>query len=81
MTEFIIPRTGNGEVDWASILNFHEYPLPPETFKLIKAIDANARKEERERCALECERVGPREGPLQLVSNGFATAIRALGDE
>jgi hypothetical protein len=42
---------------------------------------ARAVEAEREACAKVCEKVGPKEGSLKLVSDGFAQAIRARGSK
>lgn len=39
-------------------------------------VAAQAAAEEREACAKAVEQAGPKEGPLKLVTEGFAKAIR-----
>ena len=36
---------------------------------------------EREACAKVCEEVGPKDGSLKLITEGFAAAIRARGEK
>ena len=43
-------------------------------------IEARAVARTREECAKCVEQTGPREGPLKLVTDGFALAIRTLGE-
>jgi hypothetical protein len=38
-------------------------------------------QQEREACAKVCEEVGPKEGPMKLVTDGFVAAIRARGEK
>lgn len=49
-----LPRTESGDVDWGSVQI--EYAVAVDfadgsSLDILKALDANARKEERERCA------------------------------
>jgi len=49
------------------------YTTPPSIEAAVLA--------EREACVKVCEEVGPKEGPMKLVTDGFVAAIRARGEK
>jgi hypothetical protein len=52
-----------------------------EEWLQLEAFAALVVAQEREECALVIEQTGPSEGPLKLVTDGFALAIRARKEE
>lgn len=77
-----LPRTDDGEVDWATV----ETDLDDDPWgwvTILKAIDTNARAEEREACAAICDAKagGYVAGSFRrIVSMQNANEIRARGD-
>ena len=81
MGTYELPRLEDGSVDWDSLVRrvrWRDLALP-----ILKAVDANARAEERERCAKIAELPsvlsgGPNgDGRAEMI----AACIRNLGDE
>jgi hypothetical protein len=82
-----IPRLDDGTPDWKSAtLNIvGEFIFAEKIGDVLKAIDANARAEERERCAnlsdgLGCKMAGELQGDAHIGARKAADAIRNLED-
>ena len=79
-----LPKLEDGSVDWHIIADdvwdlWNRRYSEKEAMELLKAIDANARAEERERCA---KAAGDWfEGADEGFANTVGDAIRNLGDE
>lgn len=75
ITEYTLPRTDSGEIDIGVLLDLQENGLLDDCFEeFVRAIEANARVEERERIAnwLNTQRIDiPATGPE------FAATIRS----
>lgn len=74
-----LPRTESGEVNWLKVVTSLRIETSPTAFlDTIKAIDANARAGERERCAKICEEKARVTLDFHTAS---AEAIRNMEDE
>lgn len=74
-----LPRTESGEVDWYELADYAKWKseYDSEIVAALKAIDANARKEERERIVKEL-RFDFGEIPLQVLrADAQVTASQA----